>query len=81
MDIIKIKSVTKKQAKAYMLIAYRILKHSKNEISEQSMWDEMEAVMSLYTPKQAVNIAKDKVKDTYRVNGERIKRTNSSYNI
>lgn len=67
MELVKIKSITKKQAKSYMVIALRNLKESPNEITEQEMWDEMEVVMSLYTPKQAVNNVKDKIKDTYRV--------------
>lgn len=67
MELVKIKSITKKQAKAYMVIALRNLETSPNEITEQEMWDEMEAVMSLYTPKQAVNNVKNEIKDTYRV--------------
>ncbi len=67
MELVKIKSITKKQAKSYMVIALRNLKASPNEITEQEMWDEMEAVMSLYTPKQAVNNVKNEIKDTYRV--------------
>ena len=50
-----------------MVVALRNLKASPNEISEQELWDEMETVMSLYTPKQAVEKVKDKIKDTYRV--------------
>ncbi len=67
MELVKIKSITKKQAKSYMVIALRNLEASPNEITEQEMWDEMEAVMSLYTPKQAVNNVKNEIKDTYRV--------------
>ena len=67
MELVKIKSITKKQAKAYMVIALRNLKASPNEITEQAMWDGMETVMALYTPQQAVNNVKDKIRDTYRV--------------
>lgn len=67
MKLVKVKTLTKKQAKSYMIVALRNLKASPNEISEQELWDEMETVMSLYTPKQAVEKVKDKIKDTYRV--------------
>lgn len=67
MKLVKVKTLTKKQAKSYMVVALRNLKASPNEISEQELWDEMETVMSLYTPKQAVEKVKDKIKDTYRV--------------
>ena len=62
------KSITKKQAKSYMVIALENLKNSSSKISEQEMWNEMETVMSLYTPKQAVEKVKNKINDTYRVN-------------
>lgn len=68
MKKIKIKSITKKQAKSYMVIALENLKNSSSKISEQEMWNEMETVMSLYTPKQAVEKVKNKINDTYRVN-------------
>lgn len=68
MKKIKIKSITKKQAKAYMVIALENFKNSPNKLSKQEMWDEMETVMSLYTPKQAVEKVKNKINDTYRVN-------------
>ena len=67
MELVKIKSLTKKQAKAYMVIALRNLKTSTNEITEQAMWDSMEATMSLYTPQQAVNKVINEINDTYRV--------------
>ena len=67
MKKIKIKSITKKQAKSYMVIALENLKNSSSKISEQEMWNEMETVMSLYTPKQAVEKVKNKINDTYRV--------------
>lgn len=68
MKKIKIKSITKKQAKSYMVIALENLKNSSSKISEQEMWNEMETVMALYTPKQAVEKVKNKINDTYRVN-------------
>ena len=68
MKKIKIKSITKKQAKSYMVIALENLKNSSSKISKQEMWNEMETVMSLYTPKQAVEKVKNKINDTYRVN-------------
>lgn len=67
MQINKVKSITKKQAKAYMVLALRNLKVSKNEIVEQEMWDEMETVIALYTPKDAVQKVKGKIVDKFRV--------------
>ena len=67
MKKIKIKSITKKQAKSYMVVALENLKNSSSKISKQEMWNEMETVMSLYTPKQAVEKVKNKINDTYRV--------------
>ena len=67
LDLVKIKSITKRQAKAYMLMALRNLKISSNEITEQSMWDEMETLMRLFTPKQVVDKAILHIDDTFRV--------------
>lgn len=68
MELVKVKSITRKQAKSYMVLALRNIKASaNNEITEQKMWDQMEVVMSLYTPKRAVENVKEKIKDTYRV--------------
>lgn len=67
LDLVKIKSITKRQAKAYMLMALRNLKISSNEITEQSMWDEMKTVMRLFTPKQVVDKAILHIDDTFRV--------------
>lgn len=70
MKLVKIKSLTKRQAKSYMIVALRNLKASPNEISEQEMWDEMETVMSIYTPNQATDIAMERIEDNYRVKNE-----------
>lgn len=67
MEINKIKSITKKQAKAYMVLAYRNIKSSANEMTEQELWDGMEAVMAVYKPKDAVEKVKDTIVDKYRV--------------
>ncbi len=70
MKLVKIKSLTKRQAKSYMIVALRNLQASPNEISEQEMWDEMETVMSIYTPNQATDIAMERIEDNYRVKNE-----------
>ena len=67
MKNVKIHTITKKQAKSYMVLAVRNLKASPNEISEQELWDEMETVMSMYQPYQAVEMVADTIKDNYRV--------------
>lgn len=67
MKINKIKSITKKQAKAYMVLAYRNIKLSANEMTEQELWDEMETVMALYKPKDAVEKVKNTIVDKFRV--------------
>ena len=70
MKLVKIRSLTKRQAKSYMIVALRNLQASPNEISEQEMWDEMETVMSIYTPNQATDIAMERIEDNYRVKNE-----------
>lgn len=70
MKLVKTKSLTKRQAKSYMIVALRNLQASPNEISEQEMWDEMETVMSIYTPNQATDIAMERIEDNYRVKNE-----------
>ena len=67
MKNVKIHTITKKQAKSYMVLALRNLKASPNVISEQELWDEMETVMSIYQPYQAVEMVMDKINDSYRV--------------
>ena len=70
MKLVKIKSLTKRKAKSYMIVALRNLQTSPNEISEQEMWDEIETVMSIYTPNQATDIAMERIEDNYRVKNE-----------
>lgn len=70
MKLVKIKSLTKRQAKSYMIVVLRNLQTRPNEISEQEMWDEMETVMSIYTPNQATDIAMERIEDNYRVKNE-----------
>lgn len=62
----KVKTLTPKQAKAYMTLALRNLKISPNEITEQQLWDEMEAVMNVYYPKDAIKNTND-IDDSYRI--------------
>lgn len=66
----KVKTLTPKQAKAYMTLALRNLKISPNEITDQEMWDEMEAVMNVYYPKDAVKNTSD-IDDSYRIKDEK----------
>lgn len=62
----KVKLLTPRQAKAYMVLALRNIKRSPNEISEQEMWDEMETVMSVYDTKEVIQKIAG-INDSFRI--------------
>lgn len=57
MKINNVKTVTKKQAKAYAVIALDTLSVAPNDMDAKSLWEEIETVMKLYTPRDAVKRA------------------------
>lgn len=57
MKINNVKTVTKKQAKAYAVIALDTLSISPNDMDAKSLWEEIEVVMKIYTPRDAVRQA------------------------
>ena len=63
MKINKIATVTKKQAKAYTVIALNTLSVAPNDLDIKLIWDEIEEVMKIYTPKDATKKAEDILKN------------------
>lgn len=57
MKINNVKTVTKKQAKAYAIVALNTLSIAPNDIDAKSLWEEIEVIMKLYTPRDAVKQA------------------------
>ncbi len=57
MKINNVKTVTKKQAKAYAVIALNTLSIAPNDMDAKSLWEEIEVVMKIYTPRDAVRQA------------------------
>lgn len=57
MKINKVTTVTKKQAKAYTVITLNTLAISPNDLSIKEVWEEIEEIMKLYTPRDAVGQA------------------------
>lgn len=57
MKINNVKTVTKKQAKAYAIVALDTLSIAPNDMDAKSLWEEIEVIMKLYTPRDAVKQA------------------------
>ena len=57
MELVKVKTVSKKQAKAYAIIALDTLSVAPNDLDIKSLWEEIEVVMKLYTPRDATKKA------------------------
>ena len=57
MKLNNVKTVTKKQAKAYAIIALNTLGTAPNELDVRSLYEEIECVMKLYSPREAVEKA------------------------
>lgn len=57
MKLNNVKTVTKKQAKAYAIIALNTLGTAPNELDVKSLYEEIECVMKLYSPREAVEKA------------------------
>lgn len=57
MEIKKVKTVSKRQAKAYTAIALHTLSVAPNDINIKAVVDEIEVIMKLYTPRQATEQA------------------------
>ena len=63
MKLNNIKTVTKKQAKAYTVIALRNLWIAPNDLNIKSVYEEIECVMKLYSPSEAVKLAETILKE------------------
>ena len=57
MDLYKVKTVSKKQAKAYTVIALDTLCVAPNDLDIKLIWEEIEVVMKLYSPREATRKA------------------------
>ena len=57
MELTKVRTVSKKQAKAYAIIALDTLSVAPNDLDIKSLWEEIEVVMKLYTPRDATKKA------------------------
>lgn len=57
MKINNVKTATKKQAKSYAVIALNTLGVAPNDLDVKSLYEEIECVMKLYSPREAVEKA------------------------
>lgn len=57
MDLYNVKTVSKKQAKAYTVIALDTLSVAPNDLDIKLIWEEIEIVMKLYSPREATRKA------------------------
>ena len=57
MELYNIKTVSKKQAKAYTVIALDTLSVAPNDLDIKLIWEEIEVVMKLYSPREATRKA------------------------
>lgn len=57
MKLNKVTTVTKKQAKAYAVLALNTLRVAPNDLDVKMLWEEIEEVMKLYTPREATKMA------------------------
>ncbi len=57
MELYNIKTVSKKQGKAYAIIALDTLGVSPNDLDAKLLWEEIEVVMKLYSPREATKKA------------------------
>lgn len=57
MDLYNVKTVSKKQAKAYTVIALDTLSVAPNDLDLKLIWEEIEVVMKLYSPREATRKA------------------------
>lgn len=57
MELNKVKTVSKKQAKAYAVIALDTLGVAPNDLDVKMLWEEIEVVMKLYSPREAIKKA------------------------
>ena len=61
MKLNNVKAVTKKQAKAYVVIALDILGNTPNDIDVKMIDSEIDVAMKLYSPREAIEKA-EKIK-------------------
>lgn len=59
MELNKVTTVTKKQAKAYTVLALDTLSVAPNDLDINLIYNEIDEVMKLYTPKNATIKAKE----------------------
>lgn len=57
MKLNNVKTVTKKQAKSYAVIALNTLGVAPNDLDVKLLYEEIECVMKLYSPREAVEKA------------------------
>lgn len=57
MDLYNVKTVSKKQAKSYTVIALDTLSVAPNDLDIKLIWEEIEVVMKLYSPREATRKA------------------------
>lgn len=57
MDLYNVKTVSKRQAKAYTVIALDTLSVAPNDLDIKLIWEEIEVVMKLYSPREATRKA------------------------
>ena len=57
MKLNNVKTVTKKQAKAYAIIALNTLGVAPNDLDVKLLYEEIECVMKLYSPREVVEKA------------------------
>ena len=57
MDLYNVKTISKKQAKAYTIIALDTLSVAPNDLDVKLLWEEIEVVMKLYSPREATKKA------------------------
>lgn len=72
MELYNIKTVSKKQAKAYTVIALDTLSVAPNDLDIKLLWDEIEVVMKLYSPREATIEAKH-ILETNKTRWKKIK--------
>lgn len=62
MELNKVTTITKKQAKAYTVLALNTLSVAPNDLDIELVYNEIEELMKLYTPRQATQKAEEILK-------------------
>lgn len=74
MELYIIKSVSKKQAKAYAIIALDILSTAPNDLDVKLLWTEIDVAMRLYSPSEAT-IKAENILENNKTKWKKLSRT------